>query len=107
MNVNILLNELRNKNYFIERPSIGISFDIPLEIMENIFDFWIDIYKNQKAWEACLGLLKVRKRISLTNLIESESLKGKSKKWAIKIETLHTYVPSSLRIEKSNDPMWE
>ncbi len=107
LNVNNLLNELRNKNYLIEKPSMGISFDIPLEILENIFDFWLDIYKNQEGWEACLGLLKVRKRISLTNLIESESLKGNSKKWAIKIETLHTYVPFSLRIEKLNDPMWE
>ncbi len=107
LNINNLLNELRNKNYLIERPSMGISFDIPLEILENIFDFWLDIYKNQEAWEACLGLLKVRKRIPLTNLIESKSLKGNSKKWAIKIETLHNYVPSSLRIEKLNDPMWE
>ena len=107
LNINNLLNELRNKNYLIERPSIGISFDIPLEIMENIFDFWLDIYKNQEAWEACLGLLKVRKRIPLTNLIDSESLKGKSKTWAIKIETLHTYIPSSLGIKKLNDPMWE
>ena len=86
---------------------MGISFDLPLEILENIFDFWLDIYKNPEAWEACLGLLKVRKRIPLTNLIESEILKGNSKKWAIKIENLHTYVPSSLRIEKLNDPMWE
>ena len=107
LNVSNLLNELTNKNYIIEKPSMGISFDIPLEIVENIFDFWLDIYKNQEAWEACLGLLKVRKRIPLTNLIESESLKGNSKKWAIKIETLHTYVPSSLRIDKLNDPMWE
>ena len=107
LNVNNLLNELRNKNYLIERPSMGIPFDIPLEILENIFDFWLDIYKNQEAWEACLGLLKVRKRIPLTNLIESESLKGNSKKWAIKIENLHTYVPSSLRIDKIDDPMWE
>ena len=107
LNVNNLLNELRNKNYLIERPSMGISFDIPLEILENIFDFWLDIYKNHEAWETCLGLLKVRKRIPLTNLIGSNSLKGNSKKWAIKIETLHTYVPSSLKIEKFNDPMWE
>jgi len=107
LNVNNLLNELRNKNYLIRRPSIGISFDLPLEILENIFDFWLDIYKNQKDWEACLGLLKVRKRIPLTNLIKSDSLKGNSKKWAIKIETLHAYVPSSHRIEKLNDPMWE
>ena len=107
LNLNNLLNELRNKNYLIGSPSMGISFDLPLEILENIFDFWLDIYKNPEAWEACLGLLKVRKRIPLTNLIESESLKGKSKKWAIKIENLHSYVPSSLRIDKLNDPMWE
>jgi len=106
LNINNLFNELKNKNYLLEKPSIGICFDIPLDILESIFDFWLDIYKNQEAWEACLGLLKIRKRIPLSNLIESESLKGNSKKWAIKIETLHTYVPSSLRIEKLNNPMW-
>ena len=107
LNIDNLLSELRNKNYLIGSPSMGISFDLPLEVLENIFDFWLDIYKNQEAWESCLGLLKVRKRIPLTNLIESQSLKGKSKTWAIKIETLHTYVPSSLGIKKLNDPMWE
>ena len=107
LNIDNLLHELRNKNYLIESPSMGISFDIPLDVLESIFDFWLDIYKNQEAWEACLGLLKIRKRIPLTNLIESASLKGNSKKWAIKIETLHTYVPSSHRNQKLNDPMWE
>ncbi len=107
LNIKNIYNELRINNYFIERPSIGISFDIPLYILENIFDFWFNTYKNKEAWETCLGLLKVRKRISLTNLIESESLKGNSKKWAVKIETLHSYVPNSLKIEKLNDPMWK
>ena len=107
LNINNLLKALRIKNYLIERPSIGISFDIPLNILERIFDFWLDIYKNQEAWETCLGLLKVRKRISLINLIESGSLKGNSKKWAIEVETLHNYVPNSLKIEKLNDPMWK
>ena len=31
----------------------------------------------------------------------------KSKKWALKVETLHTYVPNSLKIEKLKDPMWK
>ena len=106
LNINNLLEELRNKSYLIESPSMGISFDIPLEILENIFDFWLEIYKNQEAWETCLGLLKVRKRLSLKNLIKSDSLKGNSKKWAIKVESLHTYVPNSQSIEKLNDPMW-
>ena len=107
LNINNLYNELRNKNYLIERPSIGISFDIPLDLLESIFDFWLDIYKNQEAWETCIGLLKIRKRISLTNLIKSQSLKGNSKKWAIKVETLHTYLPNSPIIKKLNDPMWK
>ena len=107
LNIDNLINELRNKNYLIESPSIGISFDIPLDILESIFDFWLDTYKNQEAWETCIGLLKIRKRISLANLIEGEGLKGNSKKWAIKVETLHTYIPSSPRIEKVNDPMWK
>ena len=107
LNLNNLINELRKKNYLLERPSMGISFDIPLDLLEKIFDFWLDIYKNQEAWEICIGLLKIRKRIPLTNLINSESLKGDSKKWAIEVETLHNYVPNSLRIEKLNDPMWK
>ena len=107
LNINNLCNELRNKNYLIERPSIGISFDIPLDILESIFDFWLDIYKKNKDWETCIGLLKVRKRISLKNLIESQILKGNSKKWAIKVEALHTYKPNSLRNGNINDPMWK
>ena len=107
LNINNLINELSYKNFLIAKPTIGISFDIPLDLLESIFDFWLAIYKNQVAWETCLGLLKIRKRISLTNLIKSKSLKGNSKKWAMKVETLHTYVPNSLKIEKINDPMWK
>ena len=107
LNINNLINELRKQNYLIEIPSIGISFDIPLDILENIFDFWLDTYKNKEAWEICIGLLKIRKRISLTSLIKGESLKGDSKKWAMKVETLHNYMPNSQRIEKQNDPMWK
>ena len=107
LNINNLLNELRDNNYFLKKPSMGISFDIPLVLLESIFDFWLDIYKNQEGWETCIGLLKVRKRISLTNLIKGKSLKGNSKKWAIKIENLHTYVPNSPIVNKPNDPMWK
>ena len=108
LNIDNLLHDLRIKNYLIESPSMGISFDIPLDVLESIFDFWFDIYKNQVAWETCLGLLKIRKRVSLTNLIKSDSLKGNTKKWAIKVETLHKYIPTSLKHEKLNeDPMWK
>ncbi|MBO8233927.1 josephin [Prochlorococcus marinus XMU1419] len=107
LNINNLFNELINKNYLLERPSIGISFDFPLNLLESIFDFWVDIYKNQEAWETCIGLLKVRKRISLINLIKSKSLKGDTKKWAVKVENLHSYIPNIVNSEKQNEPMWK
>ena len=105
LNINNLFNELKNKNNLVKRPSMVVSLDIPLDLLERIFDFWLDVYKNQEAWETCLGLLKIRKRISLTNLIKS--LRGNSKKWAIKVENLHNYVPNPHIIEKLNDPMWK
>ena len=107
LNINNLLNTLRIKDCLIERSSFRFSFDIPLDLLESIFDFWLETYKNQDAWETCLGLLKVRKRIPLTNIINRGVLKGNSKKWAMRVETLHTYEPNELRIEKLNEPMWK
>ncbi len=107
LNLNNLFNELKNQDYLLQKPSMGISFDIPLSLLESIFDFWLSVYKNQEAWDICMGLLKIRKRISLTNLINSESLKGNTKKWAIRVENLHSYVPNSVNIEKQSEPMWQ
>ena len=36
LNIDNLLHELKNKNYLIESPSLGISFDIPLDVLESI-----------------------------------------------------------------------
>ena len=45
--------------------------------------------------------------MSLTNLINSESIKGDSKKWAMEIENLHNYKPNSIKKNSSNEPMWK
>ena len=106
LNLNNLLNELKINNFLIDQPPIGISFNIPLDTLINIFDFWLDAYKDKETWEVCLGLLKIRKRVSLVSLIKSGSLKGNSKKWATKIEKLHSYMPSSIKNNFSKSPMW-
>ena len=107
LNLNNLFDELEKHKFLIYQPSLGISFNIPLNYIENIFDFWLDTYKEKEAWETCIGLLKMRKRISLTKIINSGSLKGKSKKWAIKVERLHSYKPSSFKSNHLNEPMWK
>ena len=107
LNLNNLFDELERNKILIYQPLLGISFNIPLELIENIFDFWLDTYKEKETCEICLGLLKMRKRISLSNLINNGSIKGNSKKWAMKVETLHCYKPTSLKINNSNKPMWK
>ncbi len=107
LNLNNLFDELEKHKFLIYQPSLGISFNIPLNYIENIFDFWLDTYKEKEAWETCIGLLKIRKRISLSKIINSGSLKGNSKKWAIKVERLHSYKPSSFKSNHLNEPMWK
>ncbi len=107
LNLNNLFDQLKREKYLLDQPSMGISFNIPLDVLENIFDFWIESYKDKIAWETCLGLLKIRKKVSLTNLIKSGSLRGNSKKWAIEIERLHSYIPNSIKTIKINEPMWK
>ena len=107
LNLHNLISDLENKHFPLDLPPKGISFNIPLNLLEKIFDFWLEKYKDKEVWETCFGLLKIRRRVSLKNLIESESIKGDSKKWALEIENLHSYKPNSIKNTISNDPMWK
>ena len=107
LNLENLINDLRKRNFFLEEPPRGISYDIPLNVLEDIFDFWLEKYKDKEIWEICLGLLKIRRRVSLSNLIKSESITGDSKKFAMEIENLHKYQPNMIKNKGSNEPMWK
>ncbi len=107
LNLNNLINDLKKNHFQLDVPPKGVSFNIPLKVLENIFDFWLDKYKHQEVWGTCYGLLKIRKRISLVNLINSDSIKGDSKKLALEIEALHNYRPNSIKKNIYKKPMWE
>ena len=107
LNLDNLINELKTQKFLLDKPSKGIPFNIPLNVLENIFDFWLEKYKNKDDWETCFGLLKIRKRLSLTNLIKSKGIKGNTKKWAMEIESLHNYKPNSIKYDNLNKPMWK
>ena len=107
LNLNNINDDLKREGFVIDNPPKGISFSFPLNILENIFDFWLELYKDNNSWETCLGLLKIKKRNLLTSLITSDVLKGSAKKWAPKIEELHSYRPDFNRKKKKiNEPMW-
>ena len=106
-NLNNLINEIQNEGFNIEKPPKGISFNLPLDVIEDIFDFWLETYKNKNSWKTSLGLLKIKKRISLTSIIKSKAIKNRVKELAYIIEKLHTYRPNTHEKYKNKDPMWK
>ena len=106
-NLNNLMNDLKKDGFSIDKPPKGISFNLPLNVMEDIFDFWLETYKNKNYWQTSLGLLKIKKRISLSSIIKSNAIKSHVKDLAFTIEKLHTYRPSIQEQYKNKDPMWK
>jgi len=106
-NLNNLMNDLKNEGFIFEKPPKGIPYNIPLNVMEDIFDFWLETYKNADSWQTSLGLLKIKKRISLLSIIKSKAIKSHVKDLAFIIEKLHTYRPITPKKYKNKDPMWK
>ena len=107
LNLNNLMSDLKKEGFNIEKPPKGISFNVPLKVMEDIFDFWLETYRNKNYWQTSLGLLKIKKRISLSSIIKSKAIKYHVKDLAFIIEKLHTYRPSVPEKYKNKDPMWK
>ena len=106
-NLNNLINEIQNEGFNIEKPPKGISFNLPLDVIEDIFDFWLETYKNKNSWQTAIGLLKIKKRISLNSIIKSKAIKNHVKELANIIEKLHSYRPITLEKYENKDPMWK
>ena len=106
-NFNNLINDLQKDGFNINKPPKGISFNLPLDVIEDIFDFWIDTYKNKNTWQTAIGLLKIKKRVSLTSIIKSKAIKNHVKELANIIEKLHSYRPITREKYKNKDPMWK
>ena len=106
-NFNNLINDLQKDGFNINKPPKGISFNLPLDVIEDIFDFWIDTYKNKNTWQTAIGLLKIKKRVSLTSIIKSKAIKNHVKELANIIEKLHSYRPITREKYENKDPMWK
>ena len=106
-NLSNLINDLKKDGFDIEKPPKGISFNLPLYVMEDIFDFWLETYKNKNSWQTSLGLLKIKKRLSLTTIINSKAIKSHVIDLAYIIERLHNYRPGTSEKFKYKDPMWK
>tara|TARA_Y100001968_G_C19198834_1_gene638922 strand:+ start:210 stop:716 length:507 start_codon:yes stop_codon:yes gene_type:complete len=94
--------------YKLANSTKGYSSEIPLIIIEEIFDLWAYNYKNKILWRKYIGMLNFRSKIKKNNNYINLGLKGNSYEFAIKLEKLLSYRPidSSIKPDRSNKLMW-
>ena len=106
--LDILSCELSFDQYKIDNYNTGYSSEIPINLIEDIFDLWAYNYKSQKLWVKYKGLLKFRRKINTNNNYITMGLKGDTYAFASKLNKLLSCrrVDSSFRLNKSHDLMW-
>ena len=106
--LDILSFELRFDKYKLDNYNTGYSSEIPINIIEDIFDLWAYNYNNEVLWKKYIGLLNFRKKIKSNNNFIHLGLKGDTYEFAIKLDKLLSFRPIDLsfKLNKSNDLMW-
>ena len=86
----------------------GYSSEIPINLIEDIFDLWAYNYNNEIVWKKYIGLLNLRKNIKKSNNYIHLGLKGETYEFATKLDRLLSFRPinSTFRLDKYNDLMW-
>lgn len=106
INITNLINDCLEDGYVINKPYEGISYDLPLHVLEEIYDFWLTIYQDSDLFLKVLNLLLKRKKLNLSNPSIYKGLKGFTAIWVSKVEKLHSYRPPSKQVSLHKDPMW-
>ncbi len=106
--LDILSFDSRLDRYKLDNSNTGYSSEIPIDIVEGIFDLWAYNYNNKIIWKKYIGFLNFRKKLRIKNNYINRGLRGDTCKFAIKLDELLSLKPcnSSLRVDKLNDLMW-
>jgi len=103
----LCINSIYDK-YKLDTYITAYSSEIPIDLIENIFDLWAYNYNNEILWKKYIGLLNLRKKINGRNSYINIGLKGDTYEFATKLDGLLSFRPinSTLRVDKSHDLMW-
>ena len=106
--LDILAFNSRFDRYKLDDSIIGYSSEIPINIIEDIFDLWAYNYNNENNWKKYIGLLKFRKKLKTNNDFINLGLKGDTYKFSIRLNELLslTSVDLSCRLDNNNEFMW-
>ena len=102
-----LISEIEKDGYIISRPSVGFSFDLSLQCVENIFDFWCETYKNKLLWDKYIKLVKFRQNSGNFSMFLNNAFRGETSEYLSVIEELYSFRPNSTsKIQKNKFDMW-
>ena len=106
--LDILCLDAKYDKYKLDNYNTGYSSEIPINLIEDIFDLWAYNYNNETLWKKYIGLLNLRKKIKTSNNYINIGLKGDTYEFATKLDGLLSFNPVNLkfRVDKSNDLMW-
>ncbi len=106
LNITSLVKECRQDGYLISDSEEGISYEIPLVVLESIYDFWLDLYRDHSLFNKVYRLLTTRRHLVFKELLEKKILIGFSAKWMYELEKLHSFRPPSSHSINFPQPMW-
>ena len=94
--------------YKLDNYNTGYSSEIPINIIEDIFDLWSYNYNNKILWKKYLGLLKLRGKVKTHNNYINLGLKGDTYEFSKKLdELLNVRNFNSLsKLYRPNELMW-
>ena len=106
--LDLLCLDSKYDKYKIDNYNSAYSSEIPINLIEDIFDLWAYNYNNKILWKKYIGLLNLRKKIRKNNNYINIGLKGNTYEFATKLDRLLSSRPinSKFRLDKSNDLMW-
>ena len=106
--LDILVVDSKFDRYKLDNSIIGYSSEIPINIIEDIFDLWAYNYNNDNNWKKYIGLLKFRKKVKKNNDYINLGLKGETFEFAMKLNALLSLssVDLSSSLDNNNEFMW-
>tara|TARA_B100000965_G_scaffold289924_1_gene247742 strand:+ start:1532 stop:2038 length:507 start_codon:yes stop_codon:yes gene_type:complete len=106
--LDILTFDSKNHSYELDDFTKVYSSEIPLDIVEDIYDLWAYNYSNDLLWKKYIGVLNFRRKIKSSNNFINLGLKGTTYDFAMKLDELLRFKPvhSSFDLNKSNELMW-
>ena len=106
--LDILCLDSKYEKYKLDNYNTVYSSEIPINLIEDVFDLWAYNYGNGILWKKYIGVLSLIKKIKKNNNYINIGLKGDTYEFATKLDGLLSFRPinSKLRLDKSNDLMW-